>query len=135
MVTMLTTPELRRALIVGCSMQMFQQLCGINTVMYYSTSIVKMGGIRSVTVAEWLTSVTSGFNFVCTFLGIYLVEKIGRRKLTLWSVAGVIFCLILLGIGFTLIAKEAPHGLDSSDVDILRNFSFGTNETCSGVRE
>lgn len=38
---MLTYPPTFRALIVGCGMQLFQQLSGINTVMYVSNSLQK----------------------------------------------------------------------------------------------
>ncbi|GIY30432.1 proton myo-inositol cotransporter [Caerostris extrusa] len=42
----LTTSSLRTALIVGCGLQIIQQISGINTVMYYSASIIEMSGVR-----------------------------------------------------------------------------------------
>ncbi|VDP18432.1 unnamed protein product [Soboliphyme baturini] len=87
--TMIKTHSTRKALVIGCMLQMFQQLCGINTVMYYSASIIQSGGIRSRTMSIWMTSVTSGVNFFCTFIGIYLIERLGRRRLILYSTIGM----------------------------------------------
>lgn len=38
---LLEDPRIRRALVLGCGLQMLQQLSGINTVMYYSASIFR----------------------------------------------------------------------------------------------
>ena len=59
---------------------------------YYSATIIKMSGVVSTTSAAiWLASVTAGVNFVFTFVGLYLVERIGRRPLTIASLAGIYF--------------------------------------------
>ncbi|XP_013395118.1 proton myo-inositol cotransporter isoform X2 [Lingula anatina] len=105
---MLQTPAVRRALIIGCSLQIVQQLVGINTVMYYSATIIKMSGIRDKSTAIWLSAVTAAVNFVFTFVGLYLVEKIGRRPLTLGSLIGAIVSLAWLAIGFQLNALHSP---------------------------
>lgn len=55
---------------------------------YYSATIVQMSGISNLNMDIWMAAVTSGVNFVCTFIGIYLVEKIGRRRLLLGSMVG-----------------------------------------------
>ncbi|XP_019750332.1 proton myo-inositol cotransporter-like isoform X1 [Hippocampus comes] len=107
----------RRALIVGCGLQMFQQLTGINTVMYYSATILQMSGVRDERRAIWLSAVTSGTNFVCTSLSIWLVDRVGRRKLTLASLTGTALSLSVLSVGFLLAARYSPpvtlHPLDS----------------------
>lgn len=33
--------RIRRALVLGCGLQLLQQLCGINTLMYYSATIMR----------------------------------------------------------------------------------------------
>ena len=103
-----SSPTLIRALLLGCLLQMTGQFSGINTVMYYSATIIEMSGIRNKELAVWLSAVVAGVNFVASFIGLYLVEKIGRRLLTLISLAGVIFSLLLLAVGFQLTAIGTP---------------------------
>ncbi|XP_042352669.1 proton myo-inositol cotransporter-like isoform X2 [Plectropomus leopardus] len=98
----------RRALIVGCGLQMFQQLAGINTVMYYSATIMQMAGVRDDKQAIWLAAATSATNFVFTLIGFWLVDRVGRRKLTLGSLLGTGFSLTLLAVGFLLSAQHSP---------------------------
>lgn len=55
---------------------------------YYSATILQMAGVRDDRQAIWLTAATSGSNFVFTLLGVWLVDRLGRRKLTLGSLLG-----------------------------------------------
>uniref|UniRef100_A0A1A8JDI2 Proton myo-inositol cotransporter n=1 Tax=Nothobranchius kuhntae TaxID=321403 RepID=A0A1A8JDI2_NOTKU len=122
---MLTYPPTRRALLVGCGLQMFQQLSGINTIMYYSATILQMSGVRDDRLAIWLAGLTTLTNFLFTLLGVWLVERVGRRKLTLGSILGTCLSLSLLAVGFLMSAQHSPpvtfHPLDP---DI-------SNSTCS----
>ncbi|KAK7130269.1 hypothetical protein R3I93_019793 [Phoxinus phoxinus] len=105
---MLTYPPARRALVVGCGLQMFQQLSGINTVMYYSATILQMSGVRDDKLAIWLVTVTAFTNFLFTLLGVWLVERVGRRRLTLGSIFGTVLSLCVLSVGFLLSAQHSP---------------------------
>uniref|UniRef100_A0A7M4F8S5 Solute carrier family 2 member 13 n=1 Tax=Crocodylus porosus TaxID=8502 RepID=A0A7M4F8S5_CROPO len=106
---MLNYPPTRRALIVGCGLQMFQQLSGINTVMYYSATILQMSGVQDDRLAIWLAALTAFINFIFTLVGVWLVEKMGRRKLTLGSLTGTGIALIILASGFLLSAQVSPR--------------------------
>ena len=100
--------KLRKALLIGCALQMYQQISGINTVMYYSATIIQMSGVHSKSTAVWLAAATAAVNFVFTFVGLVLVERIGRRLLTLCSLGGVVVSLIVLGIGFQVTSLDSP---------------------------
>lgn len=104
----LRTPPVYRALIVGCGLQLFQQLSGINTVMYYSATIIKMSGVRKQRDAIWLAAATASVNFVFTIVALFLVERIGRKKLIMSSLTGVLLSLIVLAVGFQLAAFNSP---------------------------
>lgn len=106
---MLKSPPTRRALVVGCLLQLFQQVAGINTVMYYSAKIISMAGFSDDTQAIWMSAGVASVNFLCTFIGLFLVEKIGRRKLLLASLAGVCLSLAFLAVGFQLADTNTPN--------------------------
>lgn len=107
-VRMLRDAPTRRALVLGCGLQMFQQLSGINTVMYYSATILQMSGVRDVKQAIWLSAVTSASNFLFTLLGVWLVDRAGRRRLTIGSLIGTFVSLLVLSVGFLLSAQSSP---------------------------
>ena len=62
---------------------------------YYSATIIKMTGIKTEAEAIWLAVIPAGVNFIFTFVGLFLVERLGRRKLTLGSLIGVLFLDVL----------------------------------------
>ncbi|XP_029657350.1 proton myo-inositol cotransporter [Octopus sinensis] len=119
----------RRALVVGCGLQLFQQLCGINTVMYYSASIIKMAGVREESKAIWYASLTAAVNFLAGFSGLWLIERFGRRKLAIGSLTGVFFSLTILAIGFQLSAINSPKNLNQTNLE-NDHCSYSTCDTC-----
>ena len=86
---------LRRPLIVGVMMQVIQQLAGINLVMYYSGTILRAAGFSSNS-AIWLAALVASVNFIGSIVGMLLVDRVGRRPLTLWSLGAVAVMLALL---------------------------------------
>lgn len=83
-------------------MQTFQQFAGINTVMYYSPTIVQMAGFKSNQLALLLSLIVALTNAMGTIVGIYLIDHFGRKKLALTSLSGVIVSLIFLAVAFIL---------------------------------
>ncbi|EQC26421.1 hypothetical protein SDRG_15766 [Saprolegnia diclina VS20] len=125
------TDSVRRALILGCSLQALQQFCGINTVMYYGVSIIRMAGFSNNQTAVWLGAIVAFSNFLFTFVGIYLVDRMGRRPLTLLSLAGVVVSLFFLGLTFYF-AEAASTTVDGVGVcsHITTCFDCAANTHC-----
>ena len=92
-------------------LQAFQQFTGINTVMYYSPTIVQMAGFRSNQLAILLSLIVAGMNAMGTIVGIYLIDYVGRRKLALSSLLGVLVSLVILSGSFYMGSSGSGSGL------------------------
>lgn len=102
------TTSVRRGLYAGVGLAFFQQFTGINTVMYYSPSIVQLAGFASKRTALLLSLITSGLNAFGSILSIYFIDKTGRKKLALISLTGVVLSLTLLTVTFRESEIHAP---------------------------
>merc|ERR1719323_602275 len=63
---------------------------------------------NKVSTILWISAGVNAINFFASFIGLYLVDRVGRRLLTLVSYAGILVSLLLLAIGFTLSEKNSP---------------------------
>ncbi|XP_059438128.1 probable inositol transporter 2 isoform X1 [Corylus avellana] len=107
-VELLKTKTVRRGLIAGVGLQVFQQFVGINTVMYYSPTIVQLAGIASNRTALLLSLITSGLNALGSIVSIYFIDRTGRKKLLIISLCGVILSLGLLSGIFHDTSTHSP---------------------------
>jgi SP family myo-inositol transporter-like MFS transporter 13 len=97
---LLLVPPVRPALIIGLSLMVFQQFCGINTAMYYSPKIVQMAGYTNNSTAIWFANIVAFSNAVFTVVSLFLIDRVGRRKLLLISITGITVAVALLGVCF-----------------------------------
>ena len=105
---LLRTATVRRGLVAGVGLQVFQQLVGINTVMYYSPTIVQLAGFASNQTALALSLVTSGLNALGSIVSIYFIDRTGRKKLLVISLVGVILSLGVLTAVFHETTSHSP---------------------------
>lgn len=115
----------RRGLYAGITVQIAQQFVGINTVMYYSPTIVQFAGFASNNTALALSLITAGLNAIGSIVSMGFVDMFGRRRLMIVSMFGIITCLITLSILFHQASLHAPM------ISNVETQHFGQNSTCS----
>jgi sugar porter (SP) family MFS transporter len=94
-------PWIRPALVVGIGLAIFQQITGINTVIYYAQTILESTGFGDV--ASILATVGIGvINVVMTVVAILLLDRVGRRPLLIGGLVGMFGMLLVLGGVFYL---------------------------------
>jgi SP family galactose:H+ symporter-like MFS transporter len=98
----LFNPLVKPALIIGVSLAIFQQVTGINTVIYYAPTIFQFAGITSASSAILATVAVGVVNVILTIVAILLLDRVGRRPLLLIGLAGMTLSLTLLGAIFFL---------------------------------
>lgn len=91
---------MRRPLIIGVTLAVFQQATGINTVIYFAPVIFQSAGISSASSAILATAAIGAINVGMTFVAIWLVDRAGRRPLLLTGLFGMAISLCLLAAGF-----------------------------------
>lgn len=108
LIKLLKTKTVRRGLLAGVGLQVFQQFVGINTVMYYSPTIVQLAGFASNQTALALSLVTSGLNALGSIVSIYFIDRTGRKKLLIISLCGVVLSLGVLSAVFHETTSHSP---------------------------
>jgi sugar porter (SP) family MFS transporter len=125
--TELFQPSLRMPLLIGIGLALFQQLSGINTVIYYAPTIFKHAGFKSAGAAI-LAAVGLGVVMLCSHVAaIFLIDRVGRRPLLLVGIAGQIVGLAALGAAFQFKQLSSSVGdiAVASLVVYVACFAFG----------
>ena len=102
----LFAPSVRPALVVGIGLAIFQQVTGINTVIYYAPLIIQSAGISSESGAILATAGIGVVNVLMTIVAMWLIDRVGRRPLLLVGTAGMVATLGLLGLAFHMSGKS-----------------------------
>lgn len=88
-------PKIFRRVVMGVMLQSLQQLTGDNYFFYYGTTIFQAVGMSD----SFETSIVLGIvNFASTFVGIYLIERLGRRLCLLVGSGSMFVCFIIYSI-------------------------------------
>jgi MFS transporter, SP family, galactose:H+ symporter len=102
-------PEWRRPLMVGLGLAIFQQVTGINAIIYYADQIFGAAGFATeasrTTVTTWAIG---GVNVLATLIAVAFIDRWGRRKLLLTGLIGMTASLIVVGGAFRFITLAAP---------------------------
>ena len=94
----------RKPLVIGVGLAIFQQITGVNAIIYYTPTILQMAGFKSAQSAILATVLVGGVNLVLTIAALLLLDRVGRRPLLLFGIGGMLVSLAFLGHLF-----GAPH--------------------------
>jgi sugar porter (SP) family MFS transporter len=103
-------PNIRPALIVGLGLAVFQQITGVNTVIYYAPIIFQLAGVLSPSSAILATAAVGVVNVLFTVIAMLLLDRVGRRPLLLNGLAGMVIGLAALGLAFALPLSPTERG-------------------------
>ena len=100
--------KLRKPLMIGIGLAVFQQITGINAIIYYANKIFAQAGFSTPQdQAAATTWAIGGVNVLATLIAVAYVDRFGRRPLLLAGLVGMASALITVGISF--------HFMDSAD--------------------
>jgi sugar porter (SP) family MFS transporter len=103
----LLSPSIRPLVFVGVMLAVFQQITGINTVIYYAPTLLQGAGFGSS--AALLANVVNGaVNVGMTIVAIWLLDRAGRRPLLLSGTAGMAVGMAIVACAF--LGGENLHG-------------------------
>jgi sugar porter (SP) family MFS transporter len=95
----LVSPKVRPLLMVGVLLAVFQQITGINTVIYYAPTLLQGAGFGNS--GALLANVVNGaVNVGMTIVAIWLLDKVGRRPLLLSGTAGMAVGMTITALSF-----------------------------------
>lgn len=115
-------------IMLGFFLQFFQQSTGINADMYFGPEIFHEGGF-SKTASMWAQVGMGLTNLVATVASIFMVDKLGRRKLMFIGVSGIVVMLGVQSYLFQRYANEtdaaqttaAVHGEPAGERPVMPN--------------
>lgn len=95
----LLQPEIFKAILIGASIAILGQFMGVNAVLYYGPSIFEQAGLSGgdALFSQVLVGVV---NALTTVIAIFIIDKIGRKKLVYYGVSGMVLSLLLIGFYF-----------------------------------
>jgi sugar porter (SP) family MFS transporter len=110
----LFSSSMRLVLTIGIAVAILQQITGINSVFFYAPMIFEQSGIG--TDASFMQAVLVGLvNLLFTIIAIALIDKLGRKPLLGFGVAGIAICMFTLSYGF----NSASYTLSEQSIAAL----------------
>ena len=90
----------RIPLMISIGIMFVQQFVGINTVIYYAPTLFLIAGFEGARAAITATVSVGIVNVLSTVVAMFLIDKIGRRKLYFIGLTGIMISLAALGMFF-----------------------------------
>ena len=96
----------RLPIFLAVTIGMFNQLTGINAILYYANDIFAAGGFGTLSAGKQAV-ILGAMNFCATILAMTVIDKLGRKSLLLIGSVGMAGCLAGVGAIFHTHAGQA----------------------------
>ena len=95
----LLQPGIFRAILIGAAIAILGQFMGVNAVLYYGPSIFEKAGLSGgdALFSQVLVGIV---NALTTVIAIFIIDKVGRKRLVYYGVSGMVVSLLLIGFYF-----------------------------------
>lgn len=90
----------RPILFISLGLSFFQQVTGINAIIYYAPTVLQMAGFKHASNAILATLGIGTINVLFTIVALPLIDRWGRRPLLLYGLLGMFISLVILGTAF-----------------------------------
>lgn len=106
-------PVFHKGLLIGISLVVLQQWCGINAIIYFAPKIFQNAGFADAKSAIAVSLGLGVINFLATVISLFLIDRLGRRTLLLFSQGGAGLGLLFFTLTFVLpgLSFLAPFAL------------------------
>jgi MFS family permease len=121
----LLDPAIRSTLVTVILINVFQQITGINAILYFAPSIFQASGFATPSAALLPAVLIGIVNFVMTIGATFLLDRWGRRPLLLTGISGMVLALLGLVIAF-LPAEGVIKWLATASIMVfIASFAIG----------
>lgn len=92
------SPAVKKGFIIAYGLMLFQQMSGVNSIIFYSSQIFTEAG--STIQPNIATIIVGAVQVISVFFGTLIVDKLGRRVLLLASIVVMFLMTLILGVYF-----------------------------------
>ena len=133
-VSELFKPAMKLVLTIGIVIAILQQITGINSVFFYAPMIFEQSGIG--TDASFAQAILVGItNLVFTIVAILFIDRLGRKPLLTFGLAGIALSMFLLAYGFGSATytlqqnklSDLPEDLDRGKLELILDKTYGSD--------
>ena len=100
-------PGIIKAVLIGSAIAILGQFMGVNAVLYYGPDIFSNAGLAAKD-SSFSTVLVGLVNMLTTVLAVFIIDKVGRKKLIYYGVSGMIACLVAIGLIFAFHGGGIP---------------------------
>lgn len=95
----LLQPGIFKAVLIGAAIAILGQFMGVNAVLYYGPTIFEEAGLSGgdALFSQVLVGIV---NVVTTVIAVFIIDKVGHKKLVYYGVSGMVLSLLLIGFYF-----------------------------------